>query len=167
MAVVQLRDIVTESDRATALTLRTTPDRERFVSPVDASFRDAVVDVRACPRMWTVHADDTMVGFVMISDGIPAGTLAAEQEIVGPYYLWRLLIDTRYQRQGYGTATLDAVVAYLGDRPGADVLWTSAGQGDGSPQPFYERYGFVATDRIIDDEVVLRLDLTDAPREAR
>ena len=44
-------------------------------------------------------------------------------------------------------------------RPGADILWVSAGQGEGSPQPFYERYGFVATDRIVEDEVVLRLDL--------
>ncbi len=101
-----------------------------------------------------------MVGFVMISDGIPQAVLDAEEAIVGPYYLWRLLIDVRYQRQGYGTAALDAVVAYLRGRPGADVMWTSAGQGDGSPQPFYERYGFVPTDRIIDDEVVLRLDLS-------
>jgi diamine N-acetyltransferase len=164
MATVQLRDIATDADRAAAREMRTTEYQERFVSPVDASFRDAVLDARAAPRMWTLHDDATMVGFVMISDGIPQAVLDAEAEIVGPYYLWRLLIDVRYQRQGYGTAALDAVVAYLRDRPGADVLWTSAGQGEGSPQPFYERYGFIATDRIIDDEVVLRLDL---PRKDR
>jgi hypothetical protein len=38
------------------------------------------------------------------------------------------------------------------------VIWTSAGQGDGSPIPFYERYGFERTGAIVfDDEVLLRL----------
>jgi diamine N-acetyltransferase len=44
-------------------------------------------------------------------------------------------------------------------RPGADALYTSAVPEPGSPQPFYKRYGFVATGEIVDDEVVLRLDL--------
>ncbi len=156
MARVELRDIVTEADRAAAIALEVAPGQERYVESVEGSFRDAIADARAAPRMWTVHADDgTMVGFVMISDGIEH----LEADLIGPYYLWRLLIDHRFQRRGYGTATLDAIVAYVRTRPGADILWVSAGQGEGSPQPFYERYGFVATDRIVEDEVVLRLDL--------
>ena len=156
MTAVSLRDIVTDGDRAAALTLAVDPAQERFVESVEGSFRDAIADARAAPRMWTVHADDgTLVGFVMISDGIRQ----MEADLIGPYYLWRLLIDRRFQRRGYGTAAIDEVVAYVRDRPGADILWVSAGQGEGSPQPFYERYGFVATDRIVDDEVVLRLDL--------
>jgi diamine N-acetyltransferase len=159
MATVQLRDIVTDADRDAAIALRTAPEQERFVETVEGSFRDAVVDARAEPRMWMVVADDTPVGFVMISDGIPAKRLASDPDLIGPYYLWRLLIDRRYQRRGYGTATLDAIVAYVRTRPGADVLFTGAGQGEGSPQPFYERYGFIPTDRMDGDEVVLRLDL--------
>ena len=39
-------------------------------------------------------------------------------------------------------------------------MWTSAGQGEGSPIPFYERYGFEPTgDIVFDDEVLLRLRL--------
>ena len=68
-------------------------------------------------------------------------------------------IDQSEQRKGYGTAVLDAVVAYLAQRPGADVLWTSAAPGPGSPRPFYERYGFVATGEVKWGETVLRLDL--------
>ena len=64
----------------------------------------------------------------MISDGIPQETLAADRDIVGPYFLWRLLIDERVQGRGYGAATIDAVVAYVRTRPGADVLWTSCGR---------------------------------------
>jgi diamine N-acetyltransferase len=159
MATVELRDIVTDADRAEALTVRRGPDQEQFVASVDKSFRDAIDDVRACPRMWAAYDGDEIVGFVMISDGIPVETLAADDDLVGPYYLWRLLIDERHQRQGYGTAALDAVVAYLRTRPGADVLWTSCGQEPGTPQPFYERYGFEATDRFVEEERVMRLDL--------
>jgi diamine N-acetyltransferase len=159
MPTVQLRDIVTAEDRAAVLELRLGPGQENYVAPVEQSFRDAIDDARACPRMWAVCDGDHVVGFAMISDGIPAERLAADGDLIGPYYLWRLLIDARHQRRGYGTATLDAVVAYLRTRPGADVLWTSTAPGDETPQPFYERYGFVATGEVSEGEAVLRLDL--------
>ncbi len=159
MVTVQLRDIVTAADRAAALIVRRGPGQERFVASVEKSFADAVEDARACPRMWAAYDGDRVVGFVMISDGIPGETLAADPELIGPYYLWRLLIDERAQRRGYGAACLDAIVAYLRTRPGAGALWTSCGQGPGTPQPFYERYGFLPTDRFVGEERVLRLDL--------
>lgn len=156
---IVLRDILTDADRAAALRVRQGPGQDRFVGSVAESFDDAIRDARAMPRSWTVHDGDEVVGFVMISDGIPEETLAGATDLVGPYYLWRLLIDVDHQRRGYGTAALDAIVEYLRDRPGADVLYTSAAQGEGSPQPFYERYGFVPTGQVLDDEVVLALDL--------
>ena len=165
MPTVQLRDIVTDADRAAVLQLRRAPGQDRFLGSMESHFEDAVTDAKACPRFWSVHDGPQLVGFVMISDGIPAETLAADDDIIGPYYLWRLLVDEAFQGRGYGAATLDAVVAYVRTRPGADVLWTSCGQGEGTPQPFYEHYGFVATGEIKWDEVVLRLDLTERPKE--
>jgi diamine N-acetyltransferase len=159
MANVELRDIVTAGDREAALSLRTTVAQEQFVATVEQSFADAIEHPEACARYWAAYAGDEIVGFAMISDDIPQATLDADPTLAGPYFLWRLLIDERYQRRGYGTATLDAIVAYVRDRPNGDALITSASQGDGTPQPFYERYGFVPTGEVMDDEVVLRLDL--------
>jgi diamine N-acetyltransferase len=159
MVSVQLRDILTNADREAVLALRRGPGQERFVASVEKSFRDAVVDSRACPRMWSINDADRTVGFLMISDGIPADRLLADADLIGPYFLWRLLIDEHFQRRGYGRAALDALVAYLRMRPGAEVLWTSCGQGEGTPQPFYEGYGFVATGEMSDHEAILRLDL--------
>jgi diamine N-acetyltransferase len=156
---VELHDIVTDADRAAALRLRSAPGQEQFVASVEQSFADALEHPEACARYWAVYDGDEAVGFAMISDNIPRATLHADATLVGPYFLWRLLIDERYQRRGYGTATLDAVVAYVRGRPDGDALLTSAGQGEGSPQPFYERYGFVPTGDIVEDEVVLRLNL--------
>jgi diamine N-acetyltransferase len=163
---IELRELRSSSDRSSVLGLRLAPGQERFVSDAADSLAEADEEQRAMPRAWAVHdeASGEVVGFVMISDGIPAETLERDEDLIGPYYLWKLFVDADHQRQGYGTAILDAVVGYLRDRPGADVLYTSCGQGDGTPQPFYERYGFVPTGEIKWDEVVLRLDLTGKDR---
>ena len=71
--------------------------------------------------------------------------MAADDDIVGLYFLWRLLIDERFQGHGYGAATIDAIVAYLRTRPGAEVLWTSCKAGPGSPAALYLHYGFELT----------------------
>ncbi len=97
MATVQLRDIVTAADREAVLGLRRAPGQERSLGSMASHFEDAIADAHACPRMWSVHDGDVLVGFVMISDGIPAETLAANDDIVGPYFLWRLLVDERFQ----------------------------------------------------------------------
>jgi len=158
MAAVELRDIVSDADRVRAIALRVGPGQDRFVASVEESFADADRYPEALARYWAAHDGESAVGFVMISDGIPQEVLDADPTLVGPYYLWRLLIDERYQRRGYGTACLDAVVDYVRSRGGTELL-TSYTAGEGSPGPFYERYGFVPTDRIVEGERVLRLDL--------
>ncbi len=141
------------SNREEVLALRVSEEQLRYVSSVEASLLEAEEEPDGRAIQWALYADETPVGFVMISD-----------EVGGPgyisQYLWKLLIDERHQGKGYGTAALDLVADYFRGRPGVEVMWTSAGQGEGSPIPFYERYGFVRTGEIVfDDEVLLRLDL--------
>ena len=150
--MVSLRPI-NETNRHAVEALRVSPSQEQFVSGVVESLLEAAAEPDGRAQYWAVYADDTPVGFVMISD-----------EVAGPgyipHYLWKLLIDERYQGRGFGTATLDLIVEYFRSRPGVDVLSTSAGQGEGSPISFYEGYGFEHTGEIVfDDEVLLRLKL--------
>lgn len=159
MAIVQLHDIVSEDDVEAVMGLRRGPGQDRYLGSMISHFEDAITDARACPRMWAVKDGELLVGFVMISDGIPAETLAADDDIVGPYFLWRLLVDTHHQGRGYGRATIDAVVDYLRTRPDANDLVTSCAADDGSPQPFYLRYGFEKTGGVNWGEDFLRLDL--------
>jgi hypothetical protein len=83
---VELRDIATDADRSGVMSLRVFPGQERFVASVAGSFQDAIDDARARPRMWSVHdaATARLVGFVMISDGVPAERLAADDDLIGP-----------------------------------------------------------------------------------
>jgi diamine N-acetyltransferase len=162
MATVQLHDIVTEDDVEAVMGLRRGPGQDRYLGSMISHFEDAISDARACPRMWSTHDAETgqLVGFVMISDNLPAETLAAADDVVGPYFLWRLLIDHRHQGRGYGRAMIDAVIGYLRTRPNADALLVSAGPGEGSPQPFYLHYGFEKTGEVPSDaEELMRLDL--------
>jgi diamine N-acetyltransferase len=167
MTTVELRDILTEDDEEAVMGLRRGPGQDRYLGRMISHFEDAISDARACPRMWSVHdvAGGHLVGFVMISDGIPAETLGGDDDLAGPYFLWRLLIDHRSQKRGYGAATIDAVVRYLRTRPGADVLLTSCTAGEGSPQPFYLNYGFELTGEQKWGEDLLRLDLTNRPAD--
>jgi diamine N-acetyltransferase len=152
--MVSLRPI-TEENRRAVEALRVAPGQERFVSSVVDSMTEAVEEPAGEAMHWAVYAGETPVGFVMISDEV-----APDSPGYIPHYLWKLLIDHRHQRSGYGTATLDLIVEYFRARPGLDVLRTSAGEGEGSPIPFYERYGFErAGDIVFDDEVLLQLRL--------
>ena len=166
MPRVELRDIVTEDDDEAVMGLRRGPGQERYLGRMRSHFEDAVSGAKACPRMWSVHDAESreLVGFVMISDNIPAETLAADDDLVGPYFLWRLLIDHRFQGRGYGAATIDPVVDYLRTRPNAEALLTSCAAGDGSPQPFYLAYGFTLSGGQKWGEDLLRLDHTPAER---
>jgi diamine N-acetyltransferase len=164
MVAVQLRDIVSEDDVKAVMGIRRGEGRDRYIGQMIDHFEDAARYPDACPRMWSVHDADVerLVGFVMISDGVTQEVLDAHDDFVGPYFLWRLVIDEHDQGKGYGRATIDAVVDYLRTRPGADVLYTSSVPGEASPMPYYLHYGFELTDRIADGEQVLRLDLVPA-----
>jgi GNAT superfamily N-acetyltransferase len=152
--MVSLRPI-TDDNLAAVQALRTTLEQERFVSGVVDSMLEAIEDQAGRVIQWAIYADETPVGFVMISDEVAPD---APDHI--PHYLWKLLIDHRHQRKGYGTATLDLIAEYFRRRPGVDVLSTRRRRGRGCPIPFYERYGFVRTGEIVfDDEVLLQLRL--------
>ena len=57
--------------------------------------------------------------------------------IRGPWFLWKLLIDHRHQRLGYGHEVMRLIVDLIRSH-GATELLTSYGLGDGSPVGFYE-----------------------------
>jgi len=156
---VRLQEI-TSANRTQVESLRVLAEQEDFVAGVGRSLADAAAAPGSNPWYRAVYAGDVPVGFVMIGDDVPA------QDDVSrwPYYLWRMLIDGRYQGRGYGSAALDLLTRYLRTRPGADELVTSVVPGEGSPLGFYVRYGFTPTDEWFDHEQVLRLPLRDRPQ---
>ena len=141
---------ITDANREAVEALAVTPAQRRFVSSVRDSMLEAAQEPDAQALYWAIYDDEVPVGFVMIADEVGPDYI--------PQFLWKLLIDARYQRRGFGTATLDLIVEFFRTR-GARAMSTSAGQGEGSPIAFYERYGFERTGELHGDEIMLRLEI--------
>jgi diamine N-acetyltransferase len=148
--MVSLRPI-TDANRDEVEALAVAPAQRRFVSTVRASICEAAAEPDAHALYWAIYDDEVPVGFVMIADEV------GSPEYI-PHFLWKLLIDERHQRRGLGTATLDLIVEFFRAR-GVREMTTSAGQGEGSPIAFYERYGFTRTGELHGNEIMLRLEI--------
>lgn len=137
---------MTREDVRTWCKLAVAPEQQQFVANVAISIAEA----HFAPEAWFrgIAADGEPAGFVMLS----------VKPEVPEYYLWRYLIDRRFQRTGVGRAALEQVIAHVRSL-GARELLTSYVPGEGTPGPFYEKLGFVPTGTIEDGEIVLRLKL--------
>ncbi|MEU4096773.1 GNAT family N-acetyltransferase [Streptomyces sp. NPDC026673] len=148
---VHLREI-TDDNRDAVRALRVRRDQKQFVASVKRSLKDAAKSPEANPWYRAVYRGDEPVGFVMLSWRPPAGLYQ------GRHFLWRLLVDKRYQKRGIGREVLTEIVAVV-RADGATELLTSYEPGDGEPWPFYRKFGFEPTGEIDDGEIVLRLAL--------
>jgi diamine N-acetyltransferase len=149
-----LREI-TAANRRAVEALAVTREQQDYVAGVAESLVEAAETPGACPWYRALYVAGSPVGFVMLSDNIPP----ERTEYLGPYFLWRLLVDARHQGRGYGRAALDLVVDYVRTRPNAETLFTSVVPGERSPVEFYVKYGFVPTGEVFDGEPVLALPL--------
>ncbi|HEY0733586.1 MAG TPA: GNAT family N-acetyltransferase [Herpetosiphonaceae bacterium] len=146
-ATVTLREVTKETVRE-ILRLKVAPEQEQFVASNAVSIAQAYFD-RETAWFRGIYADEVPVGFVMLSD----------DPVKPEYFLWRFMIDKRYQGYGYGRRAIELLIEYVRTRPGAKTLLVSCVPGDGSPCPFYEKLGFVYTGEEDEGELVLRLDL--------
>ena len=145
---VTLREVTRENLRD-VLGLEVAPEQQRFVASNAISIAQAHFYPEAA---WfrAIYADETPVGFLMLHDdpGKPA------------YYLWRFMIDRRFQNNGFGRRALELVLEHVRARPGTSALTLSHVPGDGSPGPFYQRLGFVHTgEQDEDGELLMRREL--------
>ena len=95
-----------------------------------------------------VYADETLIGFIMLHEGSDW-----DDGIDCPgVYLWRFMIARPFQGKGYGKQAIALVLRDLKAR-GLHELYTSYGQGPGSPEGFYQGLGFKPTGEYYDDEL--------------
>ena len=150
-STVRLIEVTADNQKAVRQ-LRSHKSQERFVSPVIASFADAMFPevingAVVTPWLRAIEADGELAGFVML-----AVTCEGHPEP----YLWRLIVDRMHQRRGIGSAVIDIVVDQCrewGDR----TLLVSWVPGKGSPEPMYLARGFVPTGTIDHGEIEARL----------
>jgi len=145
-SVVALREITAETVREICR-LSVRDGQDEFVAPNAVSIAEAYFS----PEAWfrAIYAGGTPVGFLMLADD------PEDKE----YYLWRMMVDARYQGMGFGRRAMELLIEHVRTRPGAAELCTSVVQAEGGPQGFYEKLGFRLTGEYDDDQAVMKLVL--------
>ena len=150
---VGLREVTRDTVR-TICDLKVSKEQEQFVASNSISIAEAHFSNEAWFR--AVYADETPVGFVML-----ARVPREERARLGTHFLWRFMIDERYQGRGYGRKALESVMQHLKKESNANALHTSCREGKGSPKGFYKKMGFKETGEKLDNgERIMKLKLT-------
>ncbi len=145
-STVSLREVTAETVRVICR-LDVDETQKHFVAPNSVSIAEAYFE----PKAWfrAIYADETPVGFLMLYDN-------PDEEV---YFLWRYMIDARFQKMGFGKMAMDLLLEYVSARPGAKELRLSCHPGEDGPEPFYRRYGFNLTGKMLDNEAEMRIEL--------
>ncbi|MFW9997005.1 MAG: GNAT family N-acetyltransferase [Candidatus Odinarchaeota archaeon] len=146
-ANITLREVTRETVR-TICRLDVAENQKKFVAPNAVSIAEAYF-ARDTAWFRAIYAGETPVGFVMVADDPEKGD----------YFLWRFMIDWRYQGKGFGKKALELVIQRVKGCPGVKAFYTSHVKQDGGPEGFYKKIGFVDTGKIEHGEHVMKLEL--------
>ena len=144
---VTLRE-VTRENVDDVLALEVGPEQTSYVATNAKSIAQAHFEPRAWYR--AIYADDEPVGFAMVYRNPPDD----------PFYIWRFMIDARFQGRGYGAQALELLLDEA-RRDGAPEVTLSVQPGEHSAREFYERAGFEDTGEVSHGQNVMRLRLAE------
>ncbi len=130
------------------LDLAVSEEQKHYVSDTYAMYARAYAYRNARSRAFVIYDDETPVGAGLYYD-------CPELEV---YDLSQLLIDRRYQGQGYGKAATKLILDELrqdGKYKKVDLCYI---EGNEAARRLYKQFGFVEIDRD-GDEIVMELTL--------
>jgi diamine N-acetyltransferase len=142
---VELREITRDTVRAVC-DLKVSAEQQAFVAPNAVSIAEA----HFTPEHWmrAVYADGEPAGFV----------LTYEQPADGTWYLWRFMVDERFQRRGVGRRAVELLLGRWREL-GAPTARLSVVPANPGAIAFYESLGFRLTGEEHGGEVLMRLEL--------
>lgn len=153
--IVTVRAITSDNWRA-ALDLTVSPEQLPFVSGSPAPVALALAKAYIKPggtavTPFGIYADEQIVGFF---------ALIHERGRDDRCWINHLLIDSRYQRRGYGSAALRAIVGMLREQyPQCGSINLTVSPCNHVAAHLYRRFGFIETGELAYDEPWYRLPL--------
>ena len=111
---------------------------------------------------FAIYDDDTLVGFLML--GYNEAALEgpeAPASLQNNYSLWRLMIDKRYQKKGFGREAVRLALEFIRTWPHgkAEACVTSYNPENEAAKKLYASFGFTENGEMDDDEIVAVLKL--------
>ena len=139
--------------------LTPTPEQQAhgYVAPNVLSLAQAYAE-----PWWTplaVYAETTMIGFVLYGRWPESGYAAywGNKPKPGIDYILRMMIDRRYQGQGYGKAALAVLLARIKAQPGCQAIELDYDRANIVAAHLYADYGFQPVEEDKDGEILARL----------
>ncbi|MEM7244038.1 MAG: GNAT family N-acetyltransferase [Acidobacteriota bacterium] len=149
---VTLREITADTV-VSIIKLTVAESQKGYVASNSVSLAQALFQEEAWYR--AVYLDDEPVGFVMLEDD----SLASEPPDEPGVYLWRFMIDEKFQGRGIGKAALELVIEHVRTNRTAPKLTLSYVPGPGEPADFYRGFGFEPTGEVDEGEIVMALEI--------
>ncbi|WIV12893.1 GNAT family N-acetyltransferase [Proteiniborus sp. MB09-C3] len=141
--MIELRTI-NEDNYEECLNLSASVANADFVDPVAWSLAEAWVFYDDS-RPFAIYADDVMVGYVLMYIG------EKNHQIIN------FMIDSRFQKRGYGVAAARLCVEYLCKEYNASKISLPVEPGNIAAQRLWSRVGFEMTDDMEDGYLFMRL----------
>jgi histidinol dehydrogenase len=143
---------VTEANVDELIKLTTTPEQEHFVASVPKSLAQAAY--RPAGRPLGLYWQGEPVGFLLLWDSRRDPDL---EDRADELYIWRLMVDARFQRQGHGQRAMRWLIAEARRLGVAQVGLSHVPEN--TVGAFYERFGFRYTGKVNDGEHEMVLPL--------
>ena len=151
---------ITHENLREIVDLSVAEDQRRFVASNAQSIMDAYVAITndgiALP--FGIYDGDQAVGFIMLTYGMKRD-VSMPDVAYRNYCIWRLMIDAKYQGQGYGKQAIQKALAYMRSFPcgPAEYCWLNYEPENVAAKALYERCGFTETgDRFFGEIVAAR-----------
>lgn len=124
------------------------PDKTHLIQSINRTIPQSLVSEET--HTFGAFKGRDAVGLIALEDARVMNDLRGS--IVGDCLLiWQLLVDGHHERQGIGTAMVDFAKSYSGLVGLSGVALATLDNVDHTPLPFYEKQGFTATGRRIQD----------------
>ncbi len=134
-----------------------------FVASNDVSIIEAYTAITSNGYAFPfcIYDDNTLVGFVMIGYDKDDYWDDAPEIASSNYNLWRLMIDKKYQKNGYGRKAIELALEFIKSFPcgKADYCWLSYEPENVVAKELYASFGFVETGDMDGEELIAVLQL--------
>jgi histidinol dehydrogenase len=142
---------VDKANHEAVLKLQVAAGQRHLVAPPDRSLAQVAYEPRG--RALAMFDGDTAVGMMLLYDA-----RQDDEEPANQLYVWRLLVDARFQGRGYGRLAMQWVVEEA-RRGGYAEVGLSHVDKPGNAGGFYEKLGFAYTGEVDDGERKMLLKL--------
>lgn len=146
---IELRPL-DETNTDDCIRLKVSEDQAKYIDTNENSIA-AAKEHADVARPFVIYKDGVAVGFTMF---------AFEPDYEDPddrYWLWRFMIDEKYQGRGLGREALLHIIKYFKEN-GATNIRLSTKESNANAIHLYESFGFKANGDMVDEETVFELN---------